>query len=189
MPKRNTYVVKFGGSIFNGPLFLDWVEEFTRWSKGRNVYVVPGGGAIAEALRSLQHHTGFDDLTAHELALISMRQLGMIICACSGERYRWSNLENLNLVDDTDGPVIWVPSNEEFELSKMPKNWSVSSDSIALWLADRVGANELVLLKSIDPPGLQPERWSSQNYVDSHFEVLLKSVSCKIRAVSKIVDL
>lgn len=189
MPKHNTFVVKFGGSIANGPLFSQWVDELTRWSEGRNVYIVPGGGVIADTIRSLQGNTGLDDLTAHELALISMRQLGMIMDACSGDRFSWSNLDNIHLIEDGIGPVLWVPSGEEFELSKMPKNWSVSSDSIALWLADRVGAIELILLKSTQPPDSPVTQWSSLHYVDDHFEVLLKSVSCEVRAISKIADL
>ena len=40
-------------------------------------------------------------------------------------------------------------------LDDLPASWQVTSDSIAAWVADRVGAERLVLLKAVD--GLYPE--------------------------------
>ncbi len=44
-------------------------------------------------------------------------------------------------------------------LDELPASWDVTSDSIAAWVADRVGAGRLVLVKEVDGvgrPGRRP---------------------------------
>ncbi len=189
MPKRNIYVVKFGGSVVSGPLFLDWIRALNEWSKDRAVCIVPGGGVIAEAVRQLQIQTGLDDVTSHEWFQEAMRQIGMTIRACSAIQPKWVRLTDLNANNQTGVPSLWVPNIEEFEFSGLPKDWSVSSDSIALWLAKQINADELILLKSTRPPDLPIKAWGAAGYVDGHFQELLLNVSCDIRALASYAAL
>lgn len=59
----------------------------------------------------------------------------------------------------------WLRSNPDL----LPKSWDVTSDSIAAALAAKIGARELVLLKSRDAGKSSIAQLSDTSYVDKHF--------------------
>jgi aspartokinase-like uncharacterized kinase len=44
--------------------------------------------------------------------------------------------------------IVWLPSRMALADSSIPKNWQVTSDSLSAWLANKLGAEQLVLVKS-----------------------------------------
>ena len=63
----------------------------------------------------------------------------------------------------------------------LPHSWDVTSDSIAAHLAGRLGAAELVLLKSALPgDGATPEELAATGFVDRHFPQVLGSYAVRI---------
>ena len=74
------WIVKIGGSLAAGPAALGrWLLALE--AGRRRVVVVPGGGPFADTVRSAQAELGFDDSTAHRMALLAMEQYGMALCA------------------------------------------------------------------------------------------------------------
>ncbi|MDE2396898.1 MAG: aspartate kinase, partial [Burkholderiales bacterium] len=67
------WVVKIGGSLNDDPLLRDWLALFAELGGGR-VTLVCGGGAYAEEVRRAQRRWGFDDLAAHNMAVLAMMQ-------------------------------------------------------------------------------------------------------------------
>jgi aspartokinase-like uncharacterized kinase len=50
------------------------------------------------------------------------------------------------------------------------ESWAVTSDSLALWLATRLQADRLVLVKSVDAPAIStPETLAEAGIVDAAF--------------------
>ena len=49
--------------------------------------------------------------------------------------------------------IVWLPSQMVLADDSIPKSWDVTSDSIAAWLAGKVGAQQLILVKSNKPDG------------------------------------
>ena len=184
MPKPSIFVVKFGGSLIDCGNVRDWIARLACWSREKSVIVVPGGGEFANAVRRVQVHCGFDDRFAHELALQSMHQLGEVISELSEETLGFADLEQLQREAKNIGWRLWVPTCEEYRMTAMPEDWSVTSDSIALWLAGSLNASELRLLKVVKPPNADPSTWSRVGYVDEYFSVLLNRVSCRVLAYS-----
>ena len=189
MQKHSIYVVKFGGSLFNGNQLRDWVRSLRIWATDKPVIVVPGGGEFANIIRRLQVSCRMDDEFAHELALGAMRQSGEALALLCDSVLSFRSLSQLETEINEIGFCLWVPSNEEFRATMMPRNWSVTSDSIALWLAIHLRAAELILLKSIEPPHANVGLWSENGFVDDYFSSLSVDATCLIRSISDRRDL
>ena len=61
--------------------------------------------------------------------------------------------------------------------ARLPLGWHVTSDSIAAWLAKRLAATELVLLKSALPAADSVEDLSRSGYCDAYFRTALAGVA------------
>jgi len=141
------WVVKLGGSLNADPLLPTWLEVLARHGGGRAV-LVGGGGRFADAVREAQARWGFDDLAAHNMALLAMVQTA----------YQWRALSPaLHLLHDEAaiGPalgaghcVLWTPLALLTDQADIDTSWEVTSDSLALALAQRHAAQGLVVVKS-----------------------------------------
>ena len=67
------WVVKLGGSLNSDPLLPQWLELLANLGGGR-VTLVCGGGAFADEVRRAQSQWRFDDLPAHNMAVLAMAQ-------------------------------------------------------------------------------------------------------------------
>ena len=73
-----------------------------------------------------------------------------------------------------DGSVpVWAPTTMTAGRSDIPESWDVTSDSLAAWLADRLQAERLLLIKSAsDPQGDPSITYLAENgMVDPAFPV------------------
>ena len=71
------WVVKLGGSLNNDPLLPEWLELLAQLGGGR-VTLVCGGGGFADEVRRSQDLWKFDDLAAHNMAVLAMAQSGKL---------------------------------------------------------------------------------------------------------------
>ena len=140
-------VVKLGGSFaFSGRL-REWIAAIAACA-GRAV-VVPGGGPFADAVRAAQARMGFSDAAAHRMGLLGMEQYG---CALAGLDPRLQPACSLDAIrlGLRDGRVpVWLPAQMALADAAIPQSWDVTSDSLAAWLAGRIGAVRLVLVKHV----------------------------------------
>uniref|UniRef100_C5CPV1 Aspartokinase uridylate kinase-like putative kinase n=1 Tax=Variovorax paradoxus (strain S110) TaxID=543728 RepID=C5CPV1_VARPS len=67
------WVVKIGGSLCADPVLPQWLDLLTQIGGGR-VTVVCGGGTFADEVRRVQAHWQFNDLAAHNMAVLAMAQ-------------------------------------------------------------------------------------------------------------------
>jgi 5-(aminomethyl)-3-furanmethanol phosphate kinase len=166
------WVVKLGGSIARASpgLLRVWLATLGR-QRDRRVVIVPGGGEFADAVRRAQASMGFDDATAHRMALLAMDQ--------SAAMYR--GLEAALCVASTDadlatalaerGVAVWAPFGMADRATDVAADWTVTSDSLAAWLAHRIGADGLLLVKSCELPRPLPsaEALARAGVVDPSF--------------------
>ena len=131
------------------------------------VVIVPGGGELAEAVRATQAALGFPDSLAHRLALRAMAGMARIFAALE---------PRLTVTDDpaavlaAGGVPVWDPCALEAGHPEIPESWDVTSDSLALWLATRLGAGTCLLVKSADPAlGAGPAELARSGLVDAAF--------------------
>ena len=110
----------------------------------RRVLVVPGGGPFADAVRAVDAQVGLGDSVAHRLALHAMDQLGVLLAPL--------------LAGDE---ISVLPVAQTFSGSpEIPESWAITSDSLAVFAAAAIGADETVLLK---PVAGVVERWPSDD--------------------------
>jgi dihydroneopterin aldolase len=147
MHGRSPTVIKLGGSFAFSPDLKDWIAAITRCA-GRAV-IVPGGGAFADAVRAAQVQMGFDDRAAHRMGLLAMEQYG---CAIKSLHEALSLADSLDSIRRglADGQVpVWLPTPMAMGAADIPQSWDVTSDSLAAWLAGKIGAARLVLVKQV----------------------------------------
>ena len=79
-------------------------------------------------------------------------------------------------------PWLYLQAEDASPDEPSPRSWDVTSDSIAAQLARRLGAVELVLLKSGLPPrGSDVRDATAAGYVDAHFPQASRAV--RVRCV------
>jgi aspartokinase-like uncharacterized kinase len=110
--------------------------------------VVPGGGALADAVRDLDRRFGLSDGAAHRMAILAMDQLAEMIAERLGaDGVVVESLPGiLRAIAEGRVPVL-APSRWLADVDPLPHSWSVTGDSIAAWVAGACGARRLVLIK------------------------------------------
>jgi aspartokinase-like uncharacterized kinase len=145
-------VIKLGGSFAFSPDLGDWIAAIAGCA-GRAV-IVPGGGPFADVVRVAQAQMGFDDRAAHRMALLAMEQYG---CAIKSRHEALTLADSLDSIRRglADGKVpVWLSTQMALSAADVPPSWDVTSDSLAAWLAGKIGAARLLLVKQVEPtPG------------------------------------
>jgi aspartokinase-like uncharacterized kinase len=150
-------VIKLGGSFAFSAHIRDWLDALAACA-GR-VVIVPGGGPFADAVRTAQPRMGFDDGTAHHMALLAMEQYGRALIGLdnSGLSNSLSPAASVDAIrcDLAAKRVpIWMPTQMVLAATDIAPTWDTTSDSLAAWLAGRLGARRLIIVKHGKfPPG------------------------------------
>ena len=177
-------IVKLGGSLATAPALGGWLKAVAEAPDGPWL-VVPGGGPFADAIRSLQPQLGFDDLAAHRMAILAMQQYGLFL----------QGLEpRLRLVEDETGirtlgpaPGLFLPWRMLGRDTGIKASWTITSDSLALVLAQRLAARELLLVKSAELPvgPVDAAALAEDGLLDAAFPGLAAGYPGRIRLVHR----
>jgi aspartokinase-like uncharacterized kinase len=146
------WVVKIGGSLGRDALLPRWLELLTELGGGR-VIVVPGGGVFADQARDAQAWWQLDDLAAHNLAVLGMAQMAAQMQGLCPALQGASGEHELRRALQSGQSALWLPLDVLRTQPDELTHWGVTSDSLALWLAQRLHAERLIVVKScaIDP--------------------------------------
>ncbi len=160
-------VVKLGGSHAGSALLRPWLRAIEA-AAGR-VVLVPGGGPFADAVRDAQATMGFDDEAADAMALLAMMQFGRALVALGTRCVMAGTLAEIAREQRSARVPVWSPLALRPEATRLPRSWDVTSDSLAAWLAARLGAR-LLLIKHMRPaPGATLHGLAQTGFVDRAF--------------------
>ena len=148
MPASTLWVIKLGGSFWAAEALLAWLEALAKSA----VIVVPGGGVFADAVREAQERWGFDDQLAHRLAISAMHQYGLMLQGLCPELQTATQPSLLKEAIKNGQSILWLPDAASLMDPRIKASWEVTSDSLAAWLAENLGAEHLLLVKSVNPP-------------------------------------
>lgn len=143
------WIVKLGGSLSRDARLPRWLRMLAELGGGR-VVVVPGGAAFADAVRAAQGHWGFDDLTAHNMAVLAMAQTAHMLHALEPRLVLVGDEEAIRRAQHAGQAVLWMPLSLLRDAPDIITSWEVTSDSLALWLARRLNAERLVVVKACE---------------------------------------
>jgi aspartokinase-like uncharacterized kinase len=158
-------VVKVGGSYARHPRLRNIVEALAQ-GRGRCV-VVPGGGPFADCIRREQPRIGFDDRAAHRMALLAMAEFGFALASFSATLTPAANLNAIRAALAEARVPVWLPLDLLDGEKCVPESWDMTSDSLAAWLAARLGAERLIFLKRVPPPSLRLADLIADGVLDS----------------------
>ena len=175
------WVVKIGGSLQTSRYLADWLKLLATYGGGR-IIVVPGGGLYAEQVRLMQAVWKFNDLVAHEMALLCMEQYAHLLCHIEPELILASSVDELNACLENNSVPIWLPFSMVSKQKDIPASWAVTSDSLALWLAGQLQAETLILIKSTELSSnyISAKQLSTDGLVDDFFSCLLNHIKIPI---------
>lgn len=156
-PARPIVVLKVGGSLLSwaglGPRLARLIDEIA--ARREAIVLIAGGGDVVEAIRALDRTHRMGEERSHALALLGMDLTAEILREIVG-RTKAMVVEEPGALEEAwaSGRVpILAPRRmleDDDRTSREPlrHHWSVTSDTIAARMAQRLGASRLVLGKS-----------------------------------------
>jgi aspartokinase-like uncharacterized kinase len=170
----SSIVVKVGGSLYDLP---DLGSRLRRWLAAQgtdSMLMVPGGGALAEAVRELDSTHGLGAEIAHWLALraltVNAHFLATLLpgALVVGHPEEWKR-DTTAVLDSHAFAVA-----DEGRAGALPHSWAVTSDSIAARVACVSGVRRLILLKSVViPHDVDWREAARRGWVDEYFPLLV----------------
>ena len=141
-------VVKVGGGLAReaGPRVLRALcAQIAEAGARHPLLVVPGGAQFADVVRAHDRRFTLRPQTAHWMAILAMDQFGWALSDLIPGAARCADLGSVR----DPGVSILLPAALLAEHDPLPESWTVTSDSIAAWVAGAVGAERLVLVKAV----------------------------------------
>jgi len=145
-------VFKIGGKILeNTSNIKSTFSQLTQLYEEKilhKIIILPGGGSFANFVRKLDEDLQIGDDLAHWIAIYSMNYNGIIL----NRKYPdLEAIEELKTFQDAKQMFcIFLPYSFLREDDTLPHNWDVTSDSIALYIANKLKLSRCFLIKNVD---------------------------------------
>ena len=172
-PSGRRLVMKLGGSLLARP---QWPVEIAGLVAHlpRPCVLIVGGGAVVDGLRAIDAAVPRPPRLMHRLAIEAMRLTAAVVAEAVA-------LPVVTTADDAHAAAIldvaaWLATHTP--ATRMPENWTVTSDSLAAVVAATLAA-DLLLVKSVPPPAATNDlqTLSAAGWVDAAFPTLAEAVA------------
>ena len=173
--------------MMRSPALPHWLNVALSQDANARIVLVPGGGARANHVRDLHAEWKFDEAVAHALALEAMRMNAIILQSLAPLSRMSSDTSEVANCAVHGQTTIWVPPRP-FTTEAFPASWAATSDSIALYVAQRLAADALFLVKSVNADNLVERTATSlsrDGLLDEYFPQLFARGSLTTRIVAK----
>jgi len=141
-------VVKLGGSHARSRHLARWLDTLA--ACGGRAVIVAGGGPFADAVRATQPIMRFDDRAAHHMALLAMEQYALALASLQPRFTLATSIAAIRRALRAHRVPIWSPVAMVLRARDIAASWDITSDSLAAWLAGRIAARALLLVKHIE---------------------------------------
>jgi len=173
-------IVKVGGSLLDWPPLPAALQNWLNDQPPALNILLAGGGALVDAIRRADRNFSLGEEASHWLSIDALTVSARLLAALLPDARLISTYQDLLSASEFTLPtsIIFDPNeflkNHESFLpgNPLPHNWTVTSDSIALRLAQILPADELILLKSTDPPKSSLADMAAAGYIDAHLPTI-----------------
>lgn len=141
------WVVKLDGALAHDETLQDWVEEISTVGGGR-VIIVPGRWQGAEFVDKMKARWQLDRLVTHNMLLLTGAQYGLLISSMAPQISPVLDARHVRQTLQRGGVALWMPLSLMRNIPDHMTESTLSSDSIAAWLARHLNAERLVLVKA-----------------------------------------
>ncbi len=151
--KGRTIIAKIGGKIFENHENLEYtLNQFKKLLYEKKVIdkliIIPGGGSYANFIRILDRKLDIGDDLSHWMAIFAMNCNGDAISREYKDIKCIKDIEELK--ESNEFISIFLPFDFIFQTDELPHSWSVTSDSLAIYIASILKLNHCFLIKDID---------------------------------------
>jgi len=168
------WVIKLGGSLLSSESLKEWLSIIVEFGAGK-LLIVPGGGIFADKVRDAQKKWKFDDKAAHQMALLAMEQYAHLLQSYAPDLRLSDSTEGIDKAISLNQVPVWLPFKMINTCQNLSANWNITSDSLALWLADHLNAEHTMLVKSLSSKNLNARQLSESAMVDKDFPEFVKT--------------
>jgi len=184
-PRLLLRVVKVGGSLLAWPELPRAIRDWLATQASALNVLACGGGPLAETIRQADRDFALGEEISHWLSIDTLGITAKLLAAISPEIPLLTTFAELEFRITTRQPGTVIFDSREFLVTRepqlagtpLPHTWHATSDSIAARLAEVLSADELVLLKSAEPPVADLAALAAAGYVDAHFPRAVRNVA------------
>ncbi len=148
----NIAVFKIGGKILdNSNNLINTIAQLTQLFEDKiikKLILIPGGGFLANFVRSIYREFIFNEDLAHWIAIYSMDYNGIELKRKFPHLKLYDYYETLE--QENRGMFIFLPYKYLKKHDELPHSWDVTSDSISLYLTKKFGSNKCFLIKDVE---------------------------------------
>ncbi len=176
------WVIKFGGSLAKTETLTTWLGFLRRCSSDNvSIMIVPGGGIFADAIRESQKIWDFSDKAGHQMAVCAMEQYAHMLADLAGGLPVASTLMECRTSLATNPVTVWLPSVMVNHENDLPTDWNLTSDSLAVWLANQLQVEQIALIKSVGPSAIEHRaiELASKGIVDMELSGMLQQCNAE----------
>jgi len=140
-------IIKLGGSLLaQGRDILHFLSDYAE-RKALCFIIVPGGGPFVEHIKKLSNRKSISEEAAHWMAILAMHQYGFFLA--DGE-VSIPLVESMEELSNAGHICIVLPYNMLKADDSLPHTWDVTSDTIAAFVAQKVGEKRFIKVTDVD---------------------------------------
>lgn len=170
-------VIKLGGSVIFSENLTGWIAALIKLDAP--IVLVTGGGDFADAVRDTQIEMRLDDIAAHHMALLTMDQTAYAVASHDKKLVVAQSEDQITSALEANQIPVWAPFAMTHGNETIEQSWDITSDSLALWLAQKLTADRLCLIKSVDLEEAEYDAYqlAKDNIIDDAFPAQLENAN------------
>jgi aspartokinase-like uncharacterized kinase len=144
-------VIKIGGSISKNPEALQALcQKLSILASKHQIVIIPGGGKFADNVREADKQFSLTAKTTHYMAILAMDQYGLLLADLITPNSQTTDNIETSKKTKNDLITIFLPSKLMIPEEELPKSWTITSDTIAAYIAKKLETKNLLLIKDVD---------------------------------------